>query len=92
MKKITSPTQSQHGEPSSTLAAIFWNKGLISGQAYFNYNRINEKQTSLEPPGIKDGPCKAPSSPPETPDPTKWNPLASSSFILLVESLIRSAC
>ena len=57
-----SPTQSQQGvpfgSPSGTLAATAWKIGLMWGQA------------AGEPPGISDGPCRAPSSPPETPLPT----------------------
>ena len=39
-----------------------------------------------EPPGIKLGPFSAPSSPPDTPVPTKRKPLLSSSFTLRVVS------
>ena len=35
---------------------------------------------SREPPGMREGPLRAPSSPPETPMPTKWIPVPSSSF------------
>ena len=52
-----SPTQSQQGAPSATLAAIAWKIGLTCGQA------------AGEPPGMIDGPVSAPSSPPETPVP-----------------------
>ena len=52
-----SPTQSQHGVPSSILAAIAWKIGLTSGHA------------AGEPPGMIEGPLRAPSSPPETPVP-----------------------
>ena len=52
------PTQSQQGVPSATLAAIPWKIGLTAGQA------------STSPPGMIDGPLRAPSSPPETPEPT----------------------
>ena len=38
------------------------------------------RQDSAEPPGIREGPRRAPSSPPETPMPTKCSPLAASSF------------
>ena len=37
---------------------LTWNISLINGQA------------AELPPGINDGPYRAPSSPPETPDPT----------------------
>ena len=53
-----SPTQSQHGEPSSTFAQIAWKMSFTYGHA------------AGEPPGIIDGPLSAPSSPPETPVPT----------------------
>jgi hypothetical protein len=46
-----------------------WKMGFTSGQAF-----------SL-PPGIMLGPLRAPSSPPETPVPTKSSPLASTSFV-----------
>ena len=60
-----SPTQSQQGEPSSTLAQIAWKMGLTNGHA------------AGEPPGIREGPFSAPSSPPETPQPTYSRPLLS---------------
>ncbi len=47
----------QQGEPSSTLAAIFWKMSFTCGQA------------AGEPPGMILGPRRAPSSPPDTPVP-----------------------
>ena len=52
------PTQSQHGVPSATRAAIAWKMGLTWGHA------------AGDPPGMMDGPLSAPSSPPDTPVPT----------------------
>src|SRR2546429_1788818 len=52
-----SPTQSQQGEPSSTFAAMAWKMGFTCGHA------------AGEPPGMMLGPCRAPSSPPDTPVP-----------------------
>src|SRR3989339_1750344 len=69
-----SPTQSQHGVPSSTLAAIAWNIGFTEGQAFF------------DPPGMIDGPSNAPSSPPETPVPIYNMPLLSTYAVLLLVS------
>ena len=40
-----------------------------------------------EPPGIRDGPYLAPSSPPETPDPTNKRFLASNISHRLIESV-----
>src|SRR5678815_668940 len=57
----------QHGSPS-TIAAILVKIGLIISH------------DSLEPPGIIDGPFSAPSSPPETPQPTKCRPRPSRSL------------
>ena len=37
-------------------------------------------QDSSEPPGIMEGPSRAPSSPPDTPHPTKCSPRALISF------------
>ena len=51
-----SPTQSQQGVPSSTLAAIACKMGRT------------ESQARMDPPGMIDGPLRAPSSPPDTPD------------------------
>ena len=62
------PIHSQQGVPSSSLAAMPCRISFTSGQA------------SAEPPGITDGPCKAPSSPPEMPVPTKYMPFSSTSF------------
>lgn len=36
-------------------------------------------QAASEPPGMREGPFRAPSSPPETPEPTKSKPFFSSS-------------
>ena len=60
-----SPTHSQQGEPSSTLAQMAWNTSLTCGHA------------AGEPPGIMDGPLSAPSSPPDTPVPMYSRPLDS---------------
>ena len=59
-----SPTHSQQGAPS-TLAAMAWKIGPTAGQAF------------ADPPGMMDGPRRAPSSPPETPVPMKRRPLDS---------------
>ena len=61
------PTQSQHGVPSGVRAAIACRMGRSSGQA------------AAEPPGMIEGPCRAPSAPPETPAPTYSRPCASTS-------------
>lgn len=53
------PIQSQQGVPSGNLAAICCKIGFTKGHA------------CTEPPGIIDGPCNAPISPPEIPVPTK---------------------
>jgi len=66
-------TQSQHGLPS-VCAAVFWKISLIAGHAL------------SEPPGMSDGPCRAPSSPPETPEPTNSRPFFSSSAVRRFES------
>jgi len=52
-----------------TLAAIDWKMPRISGQA------------AADPPGIRLGPLRAPSSPPETPVPTYKSPRASTSRV-----------
>ena len=52
----------------STLAAIAFHIGSISAQA------------SIEPPGMSEGPKRAPSSPPDTPEPMKRMPFLVSSF------------
>ena len=52
-----SPTQSQQGVPSATLAAMAWKMAFTCGQA------------AGEPPGMMLGPWRAPSSPPDTPVP-----------------------
>merc|ERR1719430_2925483 len=66
----SSPTQSQHGS-SPDLAQIAWKIGLIAGQA------------AGLPPGIREGPYLAPSSPPDTPDPTKRIPFSLKAVALL---------
>ena len=53
----------QHGAPS-TCAEIFSRIGP------------NDSYDFAEPPGMIDGPFNAPSSPPDTPHPTKWMPLS----------------
>ena len=55
------PTCVAHGTPS-TFAAI---ASSIGPRACYD---------SVEPPGMIDGPLSAPSSPPDTPMPTKWMP------------------
>ena len=70
----SSPTQSQQGVPSSTLAAIAWKIGFTCGHA------------AGLPPGIIDGPLRAPSSPPETPVPINRIPFSASAFVRRVES------
>ena len=55
------PTQSQQAS-SPTLAEMPWRMSLMCGHA------------SGLPPGMMDGPYRAPSSPPDTPDPTKRKP------------------
>ena len=59
------PTYVQHGTPS-TLAEIFSRIGP------------SDSYDSLVPPGMIDGPSSAPSSPPETPEPTKCRPFSRS--------------
>ena len=59
------PIHSQQGVPSGAFAAILCKIGLTSGQA------------ATEPPGIMEAPFKAPSSPPDTPLPTKRKPFDS---------------
>ena len=54
----SSPTQSQQGVPSATLAAIAWKIGFTCGQAAGD--AAGHDAT---------GRCSAPSSPPETPVP-----------------------
>ena len=68
------PTQSQQGSPCGVLAEMACKMGLTNGQA------------SSLPPGIIDGPLRAPSSPPDTPAPIKRMPLAASSCVRRVES------
>ena len=58
----------------STLAAIAVQIGSSSFQA------------SIEPPGISDGPKRAPSSPPETPEPINCNPRSVRAFSLRMVS------
>ena len=55
------PTCVTHG-PASVFAAMASSTSRMIGHA------------SFEPPGISDGPNRAPSSPPDTPQPTKWMP------------------
>src|SRR5437763_4244497 len=68
------PTCVTHG-PESLLAAIASNTGLI------------DSHDCAEPPGMSDGPCRAPSSPPDTPEPTKCSPLPSSRAVRSCVSL-----
>jgi len=63
----SAPTQSQQGTPS-TFAAIACRSGFRRGHA------------AADPPGIRLGPFSAPSSPPDTPQPTKLNPFSSTYF------------
>ena len=65
------PIHSQQAWPSSALAAMACKNGRTKGHA------------SGEPPGIKAGPCKAPSSPPLTPEPTNKIPVPSSESMRL---------
>src|SRR4051812_37477517 len=68
------PTCVTHG-PESLFAAIASKTGLM------------HSHDSFEPPGMRDGPKRAPSSPPETPEPTKCSPFASHSFVRRCVSL-----
>ena len=61
------PTWVTHGSPSAT-AAIERRIGPIVSQA------------STEPPGMIEGPLRAPSSPPEMPAPTKLMPVSRTAF------------
>ncbi len=61
------PTCVTHGSPSAT-AAIDFRIGPSVAQA------------SSEPPGMIEGPRRAPSSPPETPMPTKLMPVSRTAF------------
>ncbi len=70
-----SPIQSQQGSPSGVLAQMAWKMGLIRGQA------------AGLPPGINDGPWRAPSSPPETPLPTYSRPLLSTYWVRRIVSV-----
>ena len=56
-----------HGAPSAAFAEIFSSIGP------------SESYDSAGPPGMMLGPSSAPSSPPETPVPTKWMPCSRSS-------------
>lgn len=56
------PTCVTQGAPSAAFAEIFSSIGP------------RESYDSFGPPGMMLGPCSAPSSPPETPMPTKWMP------------------
>src|SRR6478752_6236390 len=59
------PMWVQHGAPS-TCAEIFSRIGP------------SDSYDLADPPGMMDGPFSAPSSPPETPQPTKWMPFSCS--------------
>ena len=61
------PTCVQHGSPS-TCAEIDSSSGP------------SDSYDSFEPPGMMLGPLSAPSSPPDTPAPTKWSPLSRNAF------------
>src|SRR4051812_8083783 len=63
----SAPMCVQHGSPS-TLAEMSSNSGP------------RDSYDSFEPPGMMLGPCSAPSSPPETPLPTKCSPRSRSDF------------
>ena len=63
---------------ASTLEATASQIGLSSAQA------------AASPPGIRDGPKRAPSSPPDTPEPMKRRPLALSSFSRRMVSVQRA--
>ncbi len=60
------PTCVTHGVPSAAFAEIFSSIGP------------SESYDSFGPPGMMLGPLSAPSSPPETPMPTKWMPCSRS--------------
>ncbi len=64
-----SPTQSQQGLPSAILAAMAWKMGLTCSQA------------AGLPPGMIEGPWRAPSSPPDTPVPMYSMPLLSACLV-----------
>ncbi len=70
----SSPTQSQQGTLFSTFAEMDWKISFTWGQA------------AGEPPGMIEGPNKAPSSPPETPVPMYNKPLLSTYFVRRVVS------
>ena len=59
------PTHSQQASPSGVLAQIAWKMSFTSGHA------------ATLPPGIIEGPKRAPSSPPDTPVPMNIRPLLS---------------
>ena len=63
------PIHAQQGVPSSARAAMRHSMSCTSGHA------------PAEPPGMIEGPCRAPCSPPETPAPTYRMPAASASRI-----------
>lgn len=48
------------------------------------YQTATTKESRAD--ALSDGPCRAPSSPPETPEPTNKKPLPSSSFVRRIES------
>lgn len=45
---------------------------------YHNYEWVKQMKyhASADPPGMSEGPYLAPSSPPDTPEPTKSNPFS----------------
>ncbi len=67
------PRCAAHGVPSTTAAML----STIGPRVSY---------ASSEPPTMIDGPLRAPSSPPETPAPTKCSPLASSAWVRRIVS------
>ena len=63
-----SPIQSQQGSPAGVLAQMAWKISFTRGHA------------AGLPPGMIDGPLRAPSSPPLTPVPMYNSPLLSTYF------------
>jgi hypothetical protein len=63
------------GVPSSTLAAMDWKMSLTCGHA------------AGLPPGMMEGPKRAPSSPPETPVPMKRMPFSARALVRRLESV-----
>ena len=66
--------KNRKGLDDDEMAVVFeeWNKGeLDSFLIEITKNILRFRDASGEPPGITDGPCRAPSSPPEIPLPTK---------------------